>query len=41
MIKKIIDAQRNYGYRREWAVLKYQQAVCVKHKRIYRIMRDA
>lgn len=40
-IKTIIDAQGSYGYRRVWAVLKHQQAVCVNHKRIYRLMRDA
>jgi putative transposase len=39
-IKTILDAQGSYGYRRVWAVLKYQQAVCINHKRIYRIMRD-
>lgn len=40
-IKAVIDEQGSYGYRRVWAVLKHQQEICVNHKRIYRMMRDA
>ena len=40
-IKAVVNKQGSYGYRRVWAVLKHQQEVCVNHKRIYRMMRDA
>jgi putative transposase len=40
-IKAVVNIQGSYGYRRVWAVLKHQQAICVNHKRIYRMMRDA
>lgn len=39
-IRQVVHEQATYGYRRVWAVLRYQWGCRINHKTVYRVMRD-
>ena len=39
-IRQVVHGQATYGYRRVWAVLRYQLGCRANHKTVYRVMRD-